>query len=234
MDYGRSEAVLYLLIAKMFPEQEGRAARALNYLNHRSRSRLDRDHSPWDDTPLSRAITGRLGGNPLLPPPPPPPPGKRQDVGARRSFSVGRVKVLLALGANPNERVHSGSADWTPLALAVAEGDVEAAEALLERGADANGRWCAPIAWRRTAPSQPPADCTPENGTTPLMLAASLGNVEALKLLLERDADPQLAIGKERLRWTTRWSRKSATLTSAAIDQQTPMTKTSARTARGS
>ncbi len=40
----------------------------------------------------------------------------------------------------------------------------------------------------------------PENGTTPLILAASLGNVEGLKLLLERDADPQLRD----------WERKTA------------------------
>jgi ankyrin repeat protein len=99
---------------------------------------------------------------------------------------------LLALGADPNERL-TGNVDWTPLGLAVKSGDSEVVEVLLRRGADANARWCVPLAldanWH---PLQMEAGCVLARGITPLMAAASLGAQDVVDALLRGGADPAL------------------------------------------
>src|SRR4051812_25411147 len=117
LDLSRSERVLYLLLTSMFPDSATRSARALSYIN------LRRSNEPfprwWEPTALMAAIAGVDGH--WMPPPRPasayPVPAHRDFVGP--SFEADRVKVLLALGADPNERPPTG-VDWTPLAVAIA------------------------------------------------------------------------------------------------------------------
>jgi len=84
------------------------------------------------------------------------------------------MRALLDKGADPNET----SALWmrlTPLHMAVAESQLEAARLLVERGADVNK--VARINSARQA--------------RPLHYAACTGNVSMIKLLLDNGADPE-------------------------------------------
>jgi hypothetical protein len=167
----------------------GRAEQSLGYLNGRRSSFFNSNPVPWDETALMRAIVGHFGGGPIVPPPRSPAPGQASQ--ATRSYQVERVKVLLTLGANPSERVHSPSADWTPLAPAVARRDTEVAQALLDHGAPPSDRWCVPLGPRLQPDQLPPAPaCLTETGPTPLMLAASLGDTGMIELLVSRGAEP--------------------------------------------
>jgi ankyrin repeat protein len=95
---------------------------------------------------------------------------------AARAGDTAAVGALLDAKADPNARDcnHWG---WTPLLHALHKYHDEAARALVERGADVNGR---------------AGDCGSteiENGVTPLMFAAKYDNAEMVKFLLEHGAD---------------------------------------------
>jgi ankyrin repeat protein len=75
----------------------------------------------------------------------------------------------------------------------VAGRDVEIAQTLLMHGADPNARWCVPVqVTRRAGTSKPMPGCTQQRGTSPLMLAASLGAVDMIGVLVQHEADPAL------------------------------------------
>jgi ankyrin repeat protein len=86
-----------------------------------------------------------------------------------RAGSVAVVKSLLASGANPNLR-DSYVNGWTPLMHALHKHQNEAAQILLDRGADVNAR--------------------SKSCVTALIMAAGDGNLDMIQLLLERGADP--------------------------------------------
>ena len=80
---------------------------------------------------LARAIIGAIWAPPLQ-------PLRRRSRGSEaspaaaavyQSGNVERVRGLLSLGADPNQRVSWASVDWTPLGLAVGMRDPQVAEA---------------------------------------------------------------------------------------------------------
>jgi len=86
---------------------------------------------------------------------------------ACRSGSLGCVQILLAAGA----QVHICTRDylfWTPLHYAVEKGALDVSECLLDEGADPN--------------------MADDEGLTPALKAAELGNLGALRLLVKRGA----------------------------------------------
>jgi len=89
-------------------------------------------------------------------------------IGASRSGDAKAVKVLLAAGADPNQRW--GVNNWTPLMHAIHKDQKASVEALIAGGADLNAR--------------------DGNGMTALMMAAGYGYAEIVRLLLDHGADP--------------------------------------------
>jgi ankyrin repeat protein len=171
--------VFSLLVTAQFRNAPSRHADALRYLTeHRPRTLTP---GPWEQTALSMALAGSLAE---MIPPPPPPGGS-----SYHSGSAERVRRILELGADPNERITWGDVDWTPLALAGT--NVAKAEALLQFGADPDGRWCTSLPlWDKKAWSKPPG-CTRDTGMTPLM-AAARGNRAMIELLVRFRADVTL------------------------------------------
>ena len=99
--------------------------------------------------------------------------------------------MILGLGASPNQRLSWSNVDWTPLALAISRTDSVVVETLLDHGADPNQRWCVSIDSnpdRRTRA----AECTLQNGFTPLTWATSLGRTDIVSALVDHRADPLL------------------------------------------
>lgn len=186
LDDARGEAVFELLLPAQFATSPSREAAALAYLSNREPRHVRA--GPWNQTPLSRAIFE------LPPPPPLPPPAPTSRANpvkpASPSPRAGRVKALLRIGADPNQRL-SGVVDWTPLALAVTVRDVEVAEVLLKKGSDPNARWCSPVTWDREA-LDAATGCQRQRGLTPLMWAAYLGAEDLIRVLLRYGADPSL------------------------------------------
>src|SRR5438067_12147094 len=115
-----------------------------------------------------------------MPPPRPASPHPTPSVRIDEHHSLGaeRTRALLALGTDSNERLHVGSIDWTPLALAVAVRGADLVEMLVNYGADVNARWCMPVYFGRDAVPSAPAGCTKETGMTALMFAAMRGDQE--------------------------------------------------------
>jgi len=103
------------------------------------------------------------------------------------------VKALLALGADPNERLHDGGLDWTPLAMAIALHHAGLVDLLVAHGADVNARWCTPVDLSRDAHPVPDPGCAPGTGMTALLLAASQGDLDTVSRLLSRGADRTLS-----------------------------------------
>jgi ankyrin repeat protein len=100
------------------------------------------------------------------------------------------ARFLLEQGADPN---HSG-AGRTALHAAVQGAMPEVVAALLERGADPNARLerRLPFVSRRINQDN---GLTPSNiGATPFFLAASFGDLEGMRLLLDGGADPLLRV----------------------------------------
>ena len=106
-----------------------------------------------------------------------------------------RVKLLLEAGADPNLRETDAPTAWPPLALAMRgrggavtyadeyKAQREMVDLLLAHGADSNARWCGDDDLPR---------CGENDGLTPLMYAAILGDEEVTALLLRHRANPAL------------------------------------------
>jgi ankyrin repeat protein len=165
---------------------------------------------PWQQTALARAVVGDLAATPFSPPPPPPPSPPRTAAAKRdehHSAGADRTRVLLALGADPNERLHTDGADWTPLALAIRVDGADLVEMLLGYGANVNARWCAPFDFSRGAQAVAPAGCGIDSGTTPRMSAAMRGDADIVALLLSRGGDRTLTDWRQH---TAQWYAREA------------------------
>lgn len=150
---------------------------------------------PWDDTALSRAVAGTIGHWGVSTPPleeHEATSAARQVTRGRLSFTAGRARALLDLGAEPDRRMTARGVDWTPLSLAIANRDGDMADVLLGGGARVDLRWCVPVrtVWTRKRTDPAPPGCTLDTGMTPLMLAAATRNDTIVDLLLRRSADP--------------------------------------------
>jgi len=88
---------------------------------------------------------------------------------AARAGSVPAVRALLHHGANPG--LGGGANAWPPLMHAIHKNRLEAARALLDGGAQVDGRG--------------------RSGETALMMAAGYGYTPLVELLLERGANPR-------------------------------------------
>ena len=109
------------------------------------------------------------------------------------------VRLLLAEGADPNERSPEG--EGTPLCAAACHGDTEIVRELLDHGADPDlkeDEWFSPLRW---AASNGPLETTlvlldrgadPDLGS-PLAAAARRGSLGVVRALLDRGADPSAA-----------------------------------------
>jgi len=186
LDYARGDSVFRLLQAALFRDTKSRDMETLAYFRRRAQGSLPRH--PWNETPLARVIMEGFG-SPVMTVPPIPPRG------AKLPYSypayVAAVRLQLELGANPNERLTWEGVDWTPLALALQRPDPGVIATLLEHGADPNHRWCVSVEAEPTRRSRA-AECTPTNGTTPLMYVARLPFPQLDTLLLQHGADPAL------------------------------------------
>ena len=101
-----------------------------------------------------------------------------------RNGDVETARVLVEQGADPN----AAEAGYTALHAAVLRGQVELAEALLDHGADLNA-----VIEHGTAGRRFSADYSIRRqliGTDAFWLAAKYGEVEILRRLVERGADP--------------------------------------------
>jgi ankyrin repeat protein len=88
-------------------------------------------------------------------------------IGAAREGRVDLIPALVKQGADPNER--AGVNGWTPLMHAIHKNQKGSVIALLNAGADINGR--------------------SQDGSTALMMAAGYGYTDIVNLLLDRGAD---------------------------------------------
>ena len=86
---------------------------------------------------------------------------------AAREGRVDLIPALVKQGADPNER--AGVNGWTPLMHAIHKNQKGSVIALLDAGADINGR--------------------SQDGSTALMMAAGYGYTDIVNLLLDRGAD---------------------------------------------
>lgn len=118
--------------------------------------------------------------------------------GSSKAFAA----LLAARGVNVEAR---NGQDESPLMMAALKGNVDAVKALIACDADVNKRGWTPLHYAASAGSPQHAviislllenyayiDAASPNGTTPLMMAAHYGSIEAVQLLLEEGADPTL------------------------------------------
>jgi ankyrin repeat protein len=100
--------------------------------------------------------------------------GSRSDIPpliqAARAGRTDLIPSLVKQGADPNQR--AGVNGWTPLMHAIHKNQKQSVAALLDAGADSNGRGA--------------------DGSTPLMMAAGYGYTDIVNLLLDRGADARL------------------------------------------
>jgi len=195
LDYAYDEIVFELISRSLFPDLATRDRKALEWLNAYQAEWIN--IAP-DSTPLMRALLHADAG--FVPPPPPPLNATAANYKPYRDDrTLGRVRTLLRIGANPNERTDG---DRTPLSLALQNRALRTARVLLQSGADVNQRWCkrflATWAVHQSIPNhlaergQAPG-CNHDNGITPLMWTAAVGDREAVQLLLEFNADRSLS-----------------------------------------
>ena len=124
-------------------------------------------------------------------------PPNDQLIEAVKCGNMGKVKTLLAQGADPN--VRSGEKGDTPLLIAAWRGDTETAAALIEKGADVNT----------------PDQSTSEYPLRPLFVAAACGRVEVVKLLLaSKGIDAKVVDKAGGTAWTHAAFAEDDTLTS--------------------
>ena len=99
---------------------------------------------------------------------------------------------LLERGANPN----SAGTGYTALHVASITGQVEAAKALVARGANLNARLEKPVSFTEAFVTgtkvSPGAGWLDITGATPFMIAARGVNVPIMKILVDAGADPRL------------------------------------------
>lgn len=203
LDYAYDEIVFETIGRALFPEISTRNQKALAWLKEYDGGW--HGTNAWESTPLSRAL-GQLDGG-QVPPPPPIPIADLDKAHSlesryraeRESRMLGRVRTLIRIGADPNERATRGGADWTPIAMAQHNGALRAARFLLENGADPNRRTCVDLVygsfsakWTHGPAFRRNPACTLENGVTPLIFAARSGDLDAVTLLLEFRADRTL------------------------------------------
>jgi ankyrin repeat protein len=116
---------------------------------------------------------------------------------------AGHAKVALVLLEAPDTDVECrNSADESPLMLAALRGDLAMARALIARDADVNKTGWAPLHYAASRGQIPMIDLLLEyhayidaespNRTTPLMMAAGYGSVQATRILLRAGADATL------------------------------------------
>lgn len=120
--------------------------------------------------------------------------GAREAIGAQTALMwasaeghAGVVRLLLKSGASVEARLASG---FTPLLFAVREGRIEAMEALLEAGADAND-WIRPPA--NTLSKARGYQGAPPYGVSALLIAVENAHFELAARLLDAGADPTAA-----------------------------------------
>jgi hypothetical protein len=94
-------------------------------------------------------------------------------IDAARAGDIPRLEMLLAKGADPNQR--AGVNDWTPLMHAIHKGQKGSVRVLLQHGADVNANT--------------------KNGGTGLIQAAGYGYAEIVAMLLEAGAKPDIRDG---------------------------------------
>lgn len=112
-------------------------------------------------------------------------------------------KVAAALIDWPKTNVEIRTRDdESPLMMAALKGHLDLARKLIDRGADVNKTGWTPLHYAATGghlaimelllEHHAYIDAESPNGTTPLMMAAQYGSVDAVKLLLAAGADPRL------------------------------------------
>ena len=160
-------------------------------------------------------------------------------VGLTIALQNGANKAFAALLASRTVNVDARNVqDESPLMIAAIKGNVDAVKALIAREADVNKTGWAPLHYAASAGSPQHAviislllenhayiDATSPNGTTPLMMAAHYGSIEAVQLLLEEGADPILKnqLGLTAADFALRVSRtESAEKIAAAIRRRQP------------
>jgi ankyrin repeat protein len=197
LDYAADEVVVEMISRALFPDLATRDRQALEWLKLAGGESYDPSES---GTPLLRALVGDDDGRFAITFP--APNSTLVDfftVGEDRMLA--RVRILMRIGADPNERVSVRS----PLALALRNRSLRVARELLRNGARADERWCElyfPPWLPSTAvprhlivhegdPHQDPA-CKADNGITPLMWIATAGEGAGVQLLLEFKADRSL------------------------------------------
>lgn len=117
---------------------------------------------------------------------------------AKQSWEVAHTLV-----AHPLTEVDARNAkDETPLMLSALKGNAELSQALIARGADLNKTGWAPLHYAATG-GRPELvrlmlehhayiDAESPNGSTPLMMAAMYGSIDAVTVLLDAGADATL------------------------------------------
>jgi len=160
-------------------------------------------------------------------------------LGLTIALQNGANKAFSALLASRKVNVDARNAqDESPLMMAALKGNVEAVKSLIVRDADVNKTGWAPLHYAASAGSPQHAmiialllenhayiDAGSPNGTTPLMMAAHYGSIEAVQLLLEEGADPTLKnqLGLTAADFALRVSRtESAEKIAAAIRRRQP------------
>lgn len=112
-------------------------------------------------------------------------------------------KVAAALIEWPKTNVEIRTRDdESPLMMAALKGHLDLARKLIDRGADVNKTGWTPLHYAATGghlaimelllEHHAYIDAESPNGTTPLMMAAQYGSIDAVKLLLAAGADPRL------------------------------------------
>jgi hypothetical protein len=196
LDYAFDEVTFELIARVQFPSLAKRDRQALDWLSGVRGTGYDK--GPHVSTPMLRALSGFRGAIE----PPVPAPLTFTEAMARETWVTSiaidrrvtsRVRIVLRIGADPDQRALWQGYDWTPLGVALVAKQYVPARLLLDYGANVNQRWCVNIDWNYF-PAEGPTDprCTIENGVTPLMWAAGEGDEQAVKLLLEYAADVTL------------------------------------------
>ncbi len=120
-----------------------------------------------------------------------------------QALREGSPKAAMALLESPQTKVEVRTPqDESPLMLAALKGYADICKKLISMDADVNKPGWAPLHYAATGghlavirillDNDAYIDAASPNGTTPLMMAAGYGSVDAVQLLLEAGADPLL------------------------------------------